>query len=299
MSHFLRLGTLADVTEMLWADGPVSALIAGGTDLLVRPERLAAARIIIDIGQIEELRGVGMDDRGRLRIGAAMTHQDIADDPVVRRAAHILGQACAQVGSFQIRNRGTLGGNLANASPAGDSIPALLCLEAAVALSARERTREVPIAEFFLGPGRTAMQVDEVIESVRIPVRRGRQVSFFEKAGQRKGMCCSKASVAFLARRHSGRRLGEVRVALGAVAPTAIRVPEAEAILEGQILTVERARAAAEACRAAARAIDDIRSTREYRRDVVGALLLQGLLPLFDRMRALERSRRSRRSRRR
>ncbi len=298
MLNFLRLGSLADVSEMLWADGPVSALIAGGTDLLVRPERLASARILIDISDLAELGGIGITPEGDLRVGAAVTHQQIADDDAVRRHAHLLAQACAQVGSVQIRNRGTLGGNLANASPAGDSIPALLCLEARVALVARERGRAVPINEFFVGPAKTVMQVDELIESVRIPLRRGRWVSFFEKAGQRKGMCCSKASVAFLAQRHGDRRLTGVRVALGAVAPTAIRVPAAEAALEGQVLTLERARAAAEACREAARAIDDIRSTRDYRREAVSALLLQGLLPLYDRMRALARPRRRSRRRR-
>jgi xanthine dehydrogenase FAD-binding subunit len=221
-----------------------------------------------------------------------LTHQEIVDHPVIRRRARLLQLACGSVGSFQIRNRGTLGGNLGNASPAGDSIPALVCLDARVVVVARSRRRDFDALSFFSGPGECARQIDEVIASVEIPRRKGRGAAFFKKAGQRRGMCCSKASVALLARRHTAGHLSGVRVALGAVAPTVIRAPEAERILEGCKLTPAVIHRAAEACCAAVRPIDDIRSTADYRRRVVGALLTEGLFEIYDHMRKLKKRRR-------
>ncbi len=295
MVSFIRATELEDVTELLWADGPTAVLIAGGTDLLVRPGAFEGRNLVVDISRLQALKGVGLDDRGLLRIGASETHQAVAEDPLIRRKARLLGLACAAVGSVQIRNRGTLGGNLANASPAADSLPALVCLDAQVNLVARGRQRSVPVAEFFQGPGQTVREMDEVIESVRLPVRTGRTLAFFKKAGQRLGMCCSKATVALVARRHGDGRLTQVRVAMGAVAPTVIEAPQAAAVLEGQVLSPEVIQLAAQACVAAARPIDDIRSTEHYRRMVVGALLTEGLLEALDHMQRLAKRRKRRR----
>jgi CO/xanthine dehydrogenase FAD-binding subunit len=292
MVNFIKLTSLEDVAELLWSDGPESLLIAGGTDILVRRRPFADKNILVDISQVAELRKVEVGEKGMLSVGVGLTHQEIVDHPVIRRRARLLQLACGSVGSFQIRNRGTLGGNLGNASPAGDSIPALVCLDARVVLVARSRQREVDALSFFTGPGENARQIDEVIASVEIPRRSGRSVAFFKKAGQRRGMCCSKASVALLARRHTAGHLSGVRVALGAVAPTVIRAAETEEILEGRGLTPSLIRRAAEACCKAVRPIDDIRSTADYRREVVGALLTEGLLEIYDHMRKLEKRRR-------
>lgn len=292
MVNFIKLTSLEDVTELLWSDGPESLLIAGGTDILVREKPFLDMRILVDISQVDELKRVAEGEGGALSVGAGLTHQEIVDHPVIRRRARLLQLACGSVGSFQIRNRGTLGGNLGNASPAGDSIPALVCLDARVELVARSRRRNVDALSFFTGPGENARQIDEVIESVEIPRRKGRSVAFFKKAGQRRGMCCSKASVALLARRHTAGHLSGVRVALGAVAPTVIRATEAEEILEGRSLKPAVIRQAAEACCKAVRPIDDIRSTADYRRQVVGALLTEGLFEIYDHMRKLKKRRR-------
>jgi xanthine dehydrogenase small subunit len=299
MINFLKLSSLEDVTEMLWADGPAALLIAGGTDILVHPEPFAEKQILIDISQVEELRKIELEQPGLIKIGAAVTHQEIADHPLIRRRARLLGLACAAVGSIQIRNLGTIGGNLGNASPAGDSIPALACLKAEVVLTGRDRQRLVPIMEFFKGPGETVAGFDEIIEAVKIPVRQGRTVAFFKKAGQRKGMCCSKASVALVARRHSDERLSNVCVAMGAVGPKVIDVPEAARALEGQVLGAQAILQASDCCCRAVRAIDDIRSTAKYRRHIVGALLTEGLLEIYDHMRKLKKRRKRRQGRRR
>lgn len=296
MFNFMKLSSLEDITEMLWADGPQCLLIAGGTDILVRPQAFAGRKIVIDISGVDELRGIELTATGEVRIGACVTHQEIVDHPLIQRRARLLGLACGSIGSVQIRNRGTIGGNLGNASPAGDSIPALACLEAQVELGGRDRERSLPVLSLFEGPGQLAAGFDELIAAVRIPARAGRTVAFFKKVGQRKGMSCSKASVAFCARRHGDDRLTGVRIALGAVAPTVIMVPAAQEALEDRILSPGNIREAADSCIQAARPIDDIRSTREYRRQVVGGLLTEGLLEILDHMRTLRRSRRRRRS---
>ncbi len=298
MVSFIKVTEIEDVTELLWADGPQALILAGGTDLLVKKNSMDGRSLLVDISNLPAILGIGMDDGGLIRIGAAQTHQSIADDPLVRRRARVLSLACGAVGSLQIRNRGTIGGNLGNASPAGDSLPALACLDAHVYLVSRDRKRAVPVQEFFLGPGSTTMAPDELIESVRFIPRTGRTVAFFKKAGQRLGMCCSKATLAFVAKRHGDGRLSEVRIAMGAVAPTVIRVPRAETILEGKILKPSLIRDAAEACRQAAVPIDDIRSTAKYRKNVVGALLTEGLLEVFDHSQALMKRSKTKRTRR-
>jgi CO/xanthine dehydrogenase FAD-binding subunit len=297
MVNFIKLTSLEDVTELLWSDGPESLLIAGGTDILVRERPYVEKHILVDISQVEELKKVALDKQGTLSVGAGLTHQEIADHPVIRRRAHLLQLACGCIGSVQIRNRGTLGGNLGNASPAGDSIPALACLDARVVVVGRGRRREFEVLSFVTGPGQTALQVDELIKSVHIPRRTGRSVAFFKKAGQRRGMCCSKASVALLARRHANKSLSDVRVALGAVAPTVIRAPEAERVLEGRVLTPAVIREAAQACSRVVNPIDDIRSSAEYRRKAVGALLTEGLLEIRDHMQRLKKKSSKRRGR--
>jgi len=289
MVDYLRLYTLEDVAEMLWAEGPQLALLAGGTDLMVRRRDWSEIKLLLDIKRVQELKGIGFDEQGRIRVGAGETHQDIADHPLIVKRAHLLALACGAVGSFQIRNLGTIGGNLANASPAADTVPALFCLGARVVLVGRERRREVAVEEFFIGPGKTVRESDELIESVRFQPSSGRMAVFFKKAGQRRGMCCSKASVAFSARRHSDGRLTSVRIALGAVAPTVVPAREAAAELENKVLVPELIERAARLCEQAARPIDDIRSTIDYRRQVVGALLKMGLLEILDHMRRMQK----------
>ncbi len=298
MLRILRLPALDQVIEILSAQESETLLMAGGTDILPRPAALASTRLLIDLSQVAELQGIALDAEGRIRIGAAVTHQEIVDHPLIQRKAQLLSMACSSIGSVQIRNLGTIGGNLANASPAADSLPALVCLAAEVALASPRGIRFLPVSAFILGPGRTARAADELIESVRIPVVTGRRVAFFKKAGQRRGMCCAKASVAMCAHRHGDGRLTKPRVAMGAVAATVISVPAAERVLADRVLTMAVIEEAAAACCEAAQAIDDIRSTASYRRHVVGALLTEGLAEIYDHMQDLARRQARRRRRR-
>ncbi len=294
MRTYLRLDRLDDVLEMLWAEGPQVRLLAGGTDLLVHGALQDA--IVLDISRIDELRGMHQADERWLRIGACTTHAEIGSSRLISRLAHLLGQACRSVGSMQIRNLGTIGGNLANASPAADSVPALACLGAEVELASTNGRRRLPVLDFTTGPGQTVLRPDELVEAVWIPPQAGRRVGFFAKTGQRRGVCCSKVSVAFWARRMGDGSLWDVRIALGAVAPTVMRAREAENLLEGRRLVPGLIQQAAEACSAATSPISDIRSTADYRRKAAGAMLARGLFALHDDIESwLKRKKRRRR----
>jgi CO/xanthine dehydrogenase FAD-binding subunit len=189
--------------------------------------------------------------------------------PLVARWAPALPPACAVIGGPQIRNRGTLGGNLANASPAADTVPALFAVDATVEVCSVSERRELKVAELFLGPRQTSLQPDELIVAVRVP-RRPRLRGAFLRLGQRQAQAISKVSVAVTASFDDGKP-DFVRVAYGAVAPTVIRAPEAERLLlEGGDAALEQA---LEAAREAVRPIDDLRSTAEYRRAMSGVLL--------------------------
>jgi CO/xanthine dehydrogenase FAD-binding subunit len=264
----VRPRTLAEVLEAL-AQDPSRRLLAGGTDLLVQAKDAGdIPSNLIDVSAVPELRGI--EERGNdLWIGAGATHTEVLRSPLVQRDAPALPPACAVIGGPQIRNRGTIGGNLANASPAADTVPALYVADAVVEIASARGTREVPVDAFVVGRRQTVLQPGELVVGVRIPRRRERRGAFL-RLGQRQAQAISKISVA-VTWAGPADRPDDVRIAFGAVAPTVVRAPRAEAILRQRGL-----RALAEACAAAAdevRPIDDLRSTAVYRRAMAGVLL--------------------------
>jgi CO/xanthine dehydrogenase FAD-binding subunit len=224
--------------------------------------------VLFDVTGIPELHGI--EDRGdHLWIGAATTHTQMMASAAVARVAPALPAACAVVGGPQIRNRGTLGGNLANASPAADTVPPLYAADAVVELVSVSSRREVPIHEFFTGPRRSVLAPDELILGVRVPRRAGVRGAFL-RLGQRQAQAISKVSVAVGIAFRDGRPEW-VRVALGSVAPTVVRAPRAEQVLlAGGPAALRQAR---EIVMEEIAPIDDLRSTREYRRQMAGVLL--------------------------
>jgi CO/xanthine dehydrogenase FAD-binding subunit len=247
---------------------PQARLLAGGTDILVEAKDGRVPReALLDVSAVEEMRGI--EERGGgLWIGAAVTHTEMMESALVARYAPALPQACAVVGGPQIRNRGTLGGNLANASPAADTVPPLFAADAVVEIVSVSARREVPIAEIFTGPRRSVLARDELITGVRIPAREGVRASFL-RLGQRQAQAISKVSVAVALAFRDGRPAW-ARIALGAVAPTVVRAQRAEqALLAGGPDALARAR---EMVMQEIAPIDDLRSTREYRRHMAGVL---------------------------
>jgi carbon-monoxide dehydrogenase small subunit/xanthine dehydrogenase small subunit len=268
----LRPRTLAEALQLLGERRP----LAGGTDLLVKAkDGHADLGALFDLSAVAELHGIEETEAG-LRIGAASTHTELMSSEAVRRLAPALPVACAVIGGPQIRNRGTIGGNLANASPAADTAPALYVADAVVEIASPRGRREVPIDAFFSGPRRSVLAEDELIVAVRVPRALGVRATFL-RLGQRRAQAISKVSVA-VALQGPAQRPTRVRIAFGAVAPTVIRAPRAEAeLLSGGISALDRAVAAA--CEEV-RPIDDIRSTRGYRRQMAGVLLRRAVLAL-------------------
>jgi CO/xanthine dehydrogenase FAD-binding subunit len=257
---------LADAAGVPWRP------LAGGTDLMVQmtggigepPER------ILDIWALEELRGISVEDEA-LVIGALTTYTEIRRSSDVASLAPVLAEAAATIGAAQIQNRGTIGGNCINASPAGDALPVLLALDAELVLGSAGGERTVPAAEFWTGYRATARRDDELLVRVRIPLPEGRQARF-RKIGTRRAQAISKVVMA-LAWRPSGGAWADVRVALGSVAATPIRAAATEAVLEGAPPTRQTAEAAVAALTAELHPIDDVRSTADYRRAVAGRVL--------------------------
>jgi CO/xanthine dehydrogenase FAD-binding subunit len=278
--------TLAEALEMK-AEHPEAVPIAGGTDVMVLVNAdLLRPEAFLDVSRLPELGGWRLED-DELFVGAGVTYARILRELPEMRA---LAQASRAVGSPQIRNRGTLGGNLGTASPAGDSLPVLAVHDAHVVLASAERERTVPWAEFLLGVKRTALADDELILGARWRVLRGPQS--FAKVGTRNAMVISVASLC-LALDPSTRT---ARVAMGSVAPTVIRAPEAEGFLADALaragawddpsapIAAADAETFAERVAAAAHPIDDVRGTAAYRRHAVHVLARRALARAADEM---------------
>jgi carbon-monoxide dehydrogenase medium subunit len=256
----------------------LSRPIAGGTDLMVAltgelgepPER------VLDLWHLDELRGIAVDGAA-VSLGALTTYTEIRRSAVCREHLPALVEAAATIGAAQIQNRGTLGGNIANASPAGDTLPVLLALDASIVLGSIRGERTIAAESFWTGYRQTALAADELVVRIRVPLAAGRE-THFRKVGTRRAQAISKVVLA-LSHRDAGPTGAwtDVRLALGSVAPTPIRARATEAVLEGSSPTPETADRAAETLAGELHPIDDVRSTAEYRR-LVSARLLHRLI---------------------
>jgi carbon-monoxide dehydrogenase medium subunit len=252
-------------------------VVAGGTDLIpqLRAGRLAVKQLV-DLSRLDNLRYI-VRDAGTVHIGALTTFDTLLRSPLLNQCAPALAQAAGLVGAVQTRNRGTIGGNVANASPAGDTLPPLLAMNALVTLFSVRGKRTLPLASLLLGPRETAIAADEILHHVSLPSLPSAARSVYLRHGRRKGQAISIASAAVVLQLDDQGRIRDARVALGAVAPTAIRCPGCEAALRGmwpsEDLATEAGRIAAQECEP----IDDVRATARYRRHVVAQLVRRGL----------------------
>lgn len=258
----------------IYAKTPHAVPLAGGTDFMVVWNMgMANGKTILDISNVREWKKIETF-KDCVRLGALVTHSEIQENPVIRARFPLLMQACATIGALAIQNRGTLGGNIANASPAGDTFPPLCVYEAVVHAASLKGKRRIPMSEIFTGVKKTRLEAGELIEAVEIPYparRPSRQ--FFRKVGTRAAQALSKVVAAGLLWLDRAGRVEELRVALGSVAPTVRRLKEAEGFLRGKKLTREMMERACELVRRDISPIDDIRSTAEYRLKVTENLL--------------------------
>jgi len=264
--------TLADAFAVL-AEAPHRP-IAGGTDVMVQltgeigpvPDRM------VDLWRLQELRGIALEGDA-LVLGALTTFTDIRQSPICLEIVPALVDAAATIGAAQIQNRATIGGNAMNASPAGDSLPVLLAADAEFVVGSARGERRIPASAFWVAYRTTAVEPDELLLRVRIPLAEHREIRF-RKVGTRRAQAISKVVMA-LARREPepGGSWSDVRLALGSVADRPIRAAATEAVLEGAEPTQATADRAADTLATELQPIDDVRSTADYRRMVAARVL--------------------------
>lgn len=259
---------------------PDALWMAGGTDLLIRLRKHPADhRPLILLEHIEALNRIEAAET-EILIGAGVCFHRIATDPLLASEAAVLAQAAAAVGGPALRNMATIGGNVSTASPAGDSLPALHVLDASVELMCSSSARILPIGAFISGPGKTVLQAEEIIHTIRLPRKRPAwTIQRYDKVGMRKSLAIAVASMAALLRLDESGLVCDARLAWGSVGPTVMRCPEAEQALIGTSITEDTLRKAAACVPRSIRPIDDIRATAAYRSCVSANLLLR----LLDR----------------
>jgi len=247
--------------------------LAGGTDLYVQMtgELGPPPAGLLDLWGLDELRGIRLDG-GDLAIGALTTYTELRRSPLVREHVPALAEAAATIGAAQIQNRGTIGGNAVNASPAGDTLPVLLATDAALVAGGPRGERRIAAVDFWPAYRRTALAPDELLIAIRVPLA-PRDVRF-RKIGTRRAQAISKVVLA-LAWQADGPASAwrDVRLALGSVAATPIRAPATEGVLDGAPPTPETADRATETLASELQPIDDVRSTADYRRAVAARVL--------------------------
>jgi carbon-monoxide dehydrogenase medium subunit len=252
---------------------------AGGTDLVIAvKEKGLVPKYVVDLKKISPLRVIREESDGSLRIGALVTMRELETSTLIRNRYPFLAQSAAEVGSVQIRNRATVGGNVANATPSADVAPALLVLDAEARISGLHGERSVPLAEFFLGPGKTVMTQSELLTEIAIPATHGVRGEYI-KFSPREMMDLAYVGVAVaLVFESNDKTCSRARIALGAVSPTPIRARKAEAILHNRVLTEELAELAGNEAATECSPISDVRSSAEYRREMVRVNTKRALL---------------------
>lgn len=272
---FFKPGTVEEASRLLTNPGYLA--IAGGTDLIVKIRNglYPGAVAIVDITALP-FKAV-VKEKDRVIIGSGCTMSQVIADPVINEFFPTLIRAASTVGAMQIRNAATIGGNTANASPAGDTIPALYSLEAEVLVTGPHGRKSLPIEKFFTGPGRSVLQPGELIEGFALPLRK--TTGSFLKLGERRAHAISKINLA-LTTWHDGKP--RYRIAIGSAAPTVLRCEKAEAILEaaGHPLSEAVLMQVAAIASETAQPISDVRSTRTYRKQMAGVLLKRALQSL-------------------
>ena len=283
--EFLRPKTVEEAIALMNHYGEEVKVMAGGTDLIpLMKKRELKPNCVVSLSQIEALREIRFTEEAGLKVGALCTIAEIEKSQIIRERYPILTQAASVLGSTEIRNRATVGGNLCNARPSADMAPPLLVLGAmAVVASSKEET-VVPLEEFFVGPGKTVLGTDEILVRLEIPLAKPGSAGEYVKLGIRKAMDIAVAGVAAVLSLASGDGIcAEARLALGAVAPTPMRARKAEKTLTGKRIDEGIMELAAETASEEASPITDIRASEAYRRAMVRVLTRRAIGHAFDK----------------
>jgi CO/xanthine dehydrogenase FAD-binding subunit len=273
--------SLGEALEILKDYGERACVIAGGTDLMIAiREGELRTELLVDISRIPELRVI-REAGNKICIGPLVSHGELASSVLIKKGVSVLGRAANSVGSPQIRNMGTIGGNIINASPAADTIPTLVVLEAQLILKRKGGERNLPITDFYLGPYKTVIRPYEILTEISFARLDNGWRSSFIKLARRKALAISRINIAVLAKL-DGMRVKEVRVSVGSSTPTPCRMEKAEALMKG---AVPSAAVIEEASRIVAEemvARSGVRPSTEYKRPAVKGLVKRALQEVFN-----------------
>ena len=263
-------------------------LLAGGTDLLVQMKEAGLhPSAVVSLHALGELKQIAFDEASGLRVGAGVDMATVEEHPAVQQQYTALAEGASIVGSVQTRNMATLGGNICNAAPSADTTPPLVVFDAVAEVSGSNGARDLAVSELFVGPGRTALGQDDVLVTFRLPTPLARTGSVYQRHTPRKIMDIAAVGVGIrLTLAPQGDTISHARICLAAVAPTVIRVPEAEDALADQAPSDDLFARAAELARAAAQPISDVRGSAEFRRYLVGVMTKRCLTIAFERAKA-------------
>jgi carbon-monoxide dehydrogenase medium subunit len=280
---YILAQSLDEAVQALTREGESARIIAGGTDLILEIERGVRQGIdtIVDITRIPGLDRIHEDQAGVIHIGPLVTHNHVVASPLIREKAYALLQACWEVGSPQIRNRGTVAGNLVTASPANDTISPLMALDAKLRLVSSQGERVVSLGDFYTGVRKTVMAADEIIADIFFKAPEPHQHSYFIKTALRRAQAISVINVSMLLSVTDGQ-VTKAQITLGAAAPTIIHAQEGEAYLEGKHLGVDVIAQAAELVAQTARPISDVRGSADYRAYMMGVIAKRALIAIYE-----------------
>lgn len=267
--------SIKELLELIDKYKAEAAIAAGCTDILVKQDFFKNKKAIIDITSIKELKNIE-NIGNKTRIGAGITFSNLIQSKIIQQEHQALYQAAKVYGSLQIRNRGTIAGNIVNASPAADSVPPLMVSNAKLILLSKSGEEYICIRDFFTGPGKTILKPEQIVAYIEIEKDNTDTISFYRKIGTRKALSIAKASVAFKAKKNDGR-LTDVHFAYGSVGPTVIYSTSAREYLEGKALDNKTIEEASLKAFDEVAPINDIRSTAEYRKLVVKNVLIEEL----------------------
>lgn len=276
--EYINATSIEQVLSLLSTEKSQTRIIAGGTDLVLemRQDLHNEVKTLIDISRVETLDEITLDDDGFIHIGAGVTHNQCVDSKIIRVGALPLALASLEVGAPQIRNTGTIVGNLVTASPANDTIVPLVALNAELKIRSMGGERQVALNDFYTGVRKHVLQPDEMVTEIIIPRMGADQRGEYLKLGLRKAQAISLVNMAVLLGL-DGDKITSVSITLGAVAPTIIHASAAEEFLVGKELSESVIDQAADLARQAARPIDDIRSSADYRQEITRVLVKRGL----------------------
>lgn len=271
--EYFKPDSIKETISILSRYGGKAQILNGGTDLIVGiRDKIIQPEYVVDIKAIPQLNKITYSEQDGLHIGATVTLNEISDSKVVQRNYPILAEVCKTVGSYQVRNRATLVGNICNASPAADTAPPLLVLEAKVNIIGLTGEKTVPINEFFTGVKKNILKKGEIVTSVTVPPIKDEWTGVYLKQGRRKDVDLATVGVAVVYIRD------EIRIALGAVAPTPIRAFKTEELLRGKTIDESILEKAGKSALTEVSPISDVRSSQEYREEIIKVLVRRAIL---------------------